>query len=308
MADGDPWAIEGLELVHRGKVRDVWRLDAEHLLLVATDRVSAYDVVLPAPIPGKGICLTQIALFWFERLADRVPSHLVSADVDAMPPVVRRAADRLRGRTMLVREVAILPVECIVRGRLLGSAAAEYAGSGTVHGEPLPAGLAPGAVLDPPLFTPSTKAAPGEHDAPLDREGFRAAVGDSAADELEAASRALFGEGAAVAAAGGLVLADTKFEWGRGPKGELLLADEVLTPDSSRYWLVEDLAAAEPGALPPSYDKQVVRDWLDAVGFDRRPPAPPPPPEVVTAVLDRYEALYRRLTGAGAVPFLERES
>jgi len=286
--------------VHRGKVRDCYHLpprDGEaRLLIVSTDRISAFDWILPTPIPDKGRVLTAISAHWFRWLAGGpapVAHHLLSTDVDAMdlPSHVDRGP--LRGRTMLVRAAEVIPFECVVRGRLAGSGWAEYRRDGTVCGARLPAGLGPGDALPEPIFTPATKAASG-HDENVPFETMAAAVGADLAAELRARSIDVYTRGAAYAAARGIVLADTKFEWGRAPSGELLLVDEVLTPDSSRFW---PAAAATGGKVPDSFDKQFVRDWLESSGWDKASPPPELPPEVVARTRGKYLEACRLLTG-----------
>jgi len=276
-----------LPLLHRGKVRDVYDAGDGHLLLVASDRMSAFDVVMAEPVPDKGRVLTAMTAFWVAHLADVAPSHLVSTHVPGVP----RA---LVGRVMLCRRAAMLPIECIVRGHLAGSAWAEYRAAGTVHGQVLPAGLRESEALPEPLFTPSTKAAVGDHDENISFDAAVALVGSEAAEEARAISLALYRRGAAHAAERGIVVADTKFELGF-VDGRLVVADEVLTPDSSRFWPADGW---QPGATPPSFDKQPLRDWLTATGWDRRPPPPALPAEVVSATRERYVEAYERLSGA----------
>jgi phosphoribosylaminoimidazole-succinocarboxamide synthase len=278
----------------RGKVRDVYALD-DTLLIVATDRISAYDHVLPTPVPGKGRILSQLSAFWFERTRAIVSNHLITTDVDAMPPVVRRHAAGLRGRAMLVRRARRLDIECVVRGYLAGSGWKEYERSGTVGGLRLPLALCEGERLSEPIFTPATKASSG-HDQNIGFDEVVRLVGPDLADRLRRVSLALYDHAHRHAAARGLVLADTKFEFGlvAGPSGEdLVLIDEALTPDSSRYW---DAEAHARGVLLP-FDKQFVRDYLNEIGWNREPPAPALPAEVVEATRQRYVETYRRLVG-----------
>jgi phosphoribosylaminoimidazole-succinocarboxamide synthase len=289
-----------LPLERRGKVRDVYAVGEDRLLLVASDRVSAFDVVMDEPIPLKGIVLTQLSAWWFDRAAALMPHHLLTADVEAIVAAVPALAPHrqlLAGRTMLCRRTTPVPVECVVRGYLSGSAWKEYAAHGTLAGEALPAGLCESDRLDPPLFSPATKAETG-HDENITREAVVATVGAEAASALEAMSRALYALGRDTAAARGIIVADTKFEFG-WHDGRLLVIDEVLTPDSSRFWPAEHYA---PGRGQPSFDKQPLRDWLDA---ERRAgrwngEAPPPtlPPAVVAATSRRYRDAYARITGA----------
>ena len=294
--------LAGLPCLNRGKVRDIYEVDSDHLLLVATDRISAFDVVLPDPIPGKGIVLTQLSLFWFDHLRDVTPNHLVEADVDAMPAAVRRHADVLRGRSMLVRKARVFPVECIVRGYLLGSGWKDYQRTGAISGIELPPGLERNHRFDPPVFTPSTKAATG-HDENIGFGAMESLLGSSAADELRSRSLAVFTSASEHARERGVIICDTKFEWGL-IDGEITLVDEVLTPDSSRFWRSEDAGPAlAAGDTPASYDKQVVRDWLEAQDWDKTPPAPTLPEEVAARAQERYVDIYRRITGC-PVPYL----
>ena len=277
----------------RGKVRDVYEL-GDRLLLVAADRLSAYDSILPTPIPDKGRILTAMSAHWFRTLAASAPHHLLSTERADFPPPFREHAE-LDGRAMLCARAERVDVECVVRGHLTGSGWREYKGHGTLNGMPLPAGLANGAPLDPPVFTPTTKADAG-HDEPIPLAALPGLVGVAVAAELEARSLALFAEARPIAAAAGLVLADTKFEFGH-VAGRLTLIDELLSPDSSRYW---DHAAYSEGRLE-SFDKQFVRDWLDAGGWDHAPPAPPLPDAIVAATRLRYLEAARRLLGEAAL-------
>jgi phosphoribosylaminoimidazole-succinocarboxamide synthase len=285
----------GIGTLYRGKVRDCYRL-ADALLIVSTDRISAFDWVLPTPIPDKGKVLTTISEFWFHWLAtgpDPVPHHLLTTDVDAMrlPTAVDR--ELLRGRTMLVRQAEVIPFECVVRGWLAGSGLAEYRRSGTVCGVKLPAGLAAGAELPEPIFTPATKAASG-HDENVSFDVMAGAIGAELAATLRDRSIEVFRRGAAHAASCGIVVADTKFEWGRAADGTLLLVDEVLTPDSSRFWPAQNLTA---GRVPDSFDKQFVRDWLETSGWDKSSPPPALPHDVVVRTREKYLEACRLLTG-----------
>ena len=283
--------VEGLPLVHRGKVRETYEVDDRHLLLVATDRLSAFDVVFDQPIPDKGAVLTRLSAWWFAQLADLGRSHFVSADVEDLPATAR--TPDLAGRSMLVRRAERIDAECVVRGYLAGSGWAEYGRSSMVCGHRLPAGLREADRLPEPIFTPSTKAEVG-HDENISREQLAGMVGAELALQLEERSIALYNEGARRAEAVGLILADTKFEFG-WIDGELAVIDEVLTPDSSRFWDAERYA---PGSSPPSFDKQFVRDFVAASGWDKEPPAPPLPDEVIRGTRDRYVAAYERLTGS----------
>jgi phosphoribosylaminoimidazole-succinocarboxamide synthase len=279
-----------LPLVARGKVREIYDAGSDRLLLVASDRISAYDHVLPTPIPDKGRVLTQLSVWWFEQLTPVLSSfgathHLVSAsDVPA----------EVAGRAMLVRRLEMLPVECVARGYLSGSGTVEYTRTGSIRDVVLPAGLVEGSKLPAPVFTPSTKAEIGEHDEAIDFSAVVAAVGAPRADELRDLTLALYARAAEIAAGAGLVLADTKFEFGVSPDGGLVLGDEVLTPDSSRFW---PAATWSPGSVQPSYDKQYVRDWLTSSGWDRVSPPPELPSDVVEATRERYVTAYEQLTG-----------
>jgi phosphoribosylaminoimidazole-succinocarboxamide synthase len=281
-----------LPLVARGKVREIYDAGPDRLLLVASDRISAYDHVLPTPIPDKGRVLTQLSVWWFEQLAPVLESfgathHLLSA---ADVPI------EVAGRGMLVRRLSMLPVECVARGYLSGSGTKEYAATGSIRDVALPPGLVEGSQLPTPVFTPSTKAELGEHDEAIDFAAVEAAVGADRAAELRDLTLALYGRATEIAASAGLILADTKFEFGLSPEGGLVLGDEVLTPDSSRYW---PASSWSPGAAQPSYDKQFVRDWLTspASGWDRVSTPPELPADVVAATRERYVTAYELLTG-----------
>jgi phosphoribosylaminoimidazole-succinocarboxamide synthase len=282
--------LERLPLVHRGKVRETYEVDERHLLLVATDRLSAFDVVFDQPIPDKGAVLTRLSAWWFEQLAHLGRSHFVSADPADLPEEAR--APELASRSMLVRRADRVDAECVVRGYLAGSGWAEYRRDRIVGGHPLPAGLQEADRLPEPIFTPSTKAEVG-HDENISREQLADLVGGDLARQLEQRSIALYVEGARRAAEVGLILADTKFEFG-WIDGELAVIDEVLTPDSSRFW---DAAHYAPGSSPQSFDKQFVRDFVADSGWDKEPPAPTLPDEVIRGTRDRYVAAYERLTG-----------
>jgi phosphoribosylaminoimidazole-succinocarboxamide synthase len=283
-----------LPLVARGKVRELYAVDDEHLLLVASDRLSAYDVVLPTAVPDKGAVLTGLSVWWFEQLADLVPGHLVTARVSEMPAALQPYEEQLRGRSMLCRRLDMVPVECVARGYLTGSGLADYRRTGGICGEPLVAGLADGSRLPEPVFTPATKAAVGDHDENVSYDTVVATVGADLAAELRRITLAVYGRGAQLAAGRGILLADTKLELGHDRAGVLTLGDEVLTPDSSRFWPAEGWA---PGRAQPSYDKQYVRDWLVASGWDRTAPGPELPDEVVERTRDKYVEAYERLTG-----------
>jgi phosphoribosylaminoimidazole-succinocarboxamide synthase len=283
-------SLEGLRLVHRGKVRETYEIDERHLLLVATDRLSAFDVVFDQPIPDKGAVLTRLSAWWFERLAHLGPSHFLGAAPAILPDAAR--TPELAPRSMLVRRAERVDAECVVRGYLAGSGWAEYGSTGAVCGHPLPPGLREADRLPEPIFTPSTKAEVG-HDENITRDELGRLVGADLAKQLEERSIALYAEGARRAEEVGLILADTKFEFGF-IDGELAVIDEVLTPDSSRFWDAERYA---PGSSPPSFDKQFVRDFVAASGWNKEPPAPNLPDDVIAGTRDRYVAAYERLTG-----------
>ncbi len=285
----------------RGKVRDCYRLPGgrhgDAMLIVSTDRISAFDWILPTLIPDKGRVLTAISAFWFDlfsRGSDPVPHHLITTDVDDMDLPAGIDRGPLRGRTMLVRRAEVIPFECVVRGWLAGSALAEYRASGTVCGEPLPAGLVAGGRLPAPIFTPATKAASG-HDENVSYAVMTERIGGERAAALRGQSIDVYSRGAAHAAGRGIVVADTKFEWGRMADGSVILVDEVLTPDSSRFW---PAATAGSGRVPDSFDKQFVRDWLEASGWDKSSPPPELPADVVAKTRDKYLDACRLLTGS----------
>ena len=284
-------AIPGFPAPRRGKVRDLYDL-GENLLLVATDRISAFDVIMPNGIPDKGRILNSLSVFWF-GLLDWMPNHLITADVDNYPEALRCVREDLRGRSMLVKKVSIIPFECIVRGYLTGSGWKEYQAGGTVNSQPLRKGYQNGSKLDSVLFTPSTKAELGEHDMPVTLADLEAALGQQKAQALSDASVGCYSDAADHAAAHGIIIADTKFEFGTDAGGRLVLADEVLTPDSSRFWPQESYAV---GSNPPSLDKQFVRDWLDSVRFNHPPPAPALPEDVVLKTRAKYVEAYEKLT------------
>jgi len=284
-----------LPLKSRGKVRDVYDL-GEHLLIVATDRLSAFDVVFREGIPDKGRVLTHLSLFWARTLAACRPYHLVTADPAAMGPRLRRFADLLHGRSMLVEKLDMLPVECVVRGYLVGSGFKEYQATGAVCGHRLTKGLSLGDRLDPPIFTPATKAETG-HDENISFEQAIERIGRKAAEAVRKQSLAIFAQAAAFAKERGLVLVDTKFEFGRRQDDTLVLGDEVLTPYSSRYWDAEEARHTPRGQTPPSFDKQIVRDYLETLTWNKQPPPPPLPADIVSRTAARYRALVVRLTG-----------
>jgi phosphoribosylaminoimidazole-succinocarboxamide synthase len=277
--------------VASGKVRDIYELDDEHLLFVTSDRMSAFDVVMAEAIPDKGRVLTAITAFWVGELAEVAPNHLVSLDVPPGAVAAGGGAD-LEGRVMVVRRAEMLPIECIVRGYLSGSAWAEYQRSQTMHGQSLPAGLRQSEQLPEAVFTPSTKATTG-HDQNISFADAADLVGTEMAAEARRISLAAYRQGAVLAAERGIIIADTKFELGL-IDGRLAICDEVLTPDSSRFWPADQW---EPGRTPPAFDKQPLRDWLEETGWDKTPPPPSLPPEVVKATRDRYIEAYERLTG-----------
>lgn len=281
-----------LKLLQRGKVRDIYDLD-DHLLMVATDRISAYDVVMPDPIPGKGRVLTQISLFWFNEVRTLVRNHVVSADVEDYPPSCRPYADTLRGRSMLVKKAVPLSIECIVRGYISGSGWKSYQKTGTVCGIPLPRGLVESDRLPEPIFTPSTKAKMGSHDENIDFEQAARLIGPALAEKVRELSLAVYNRGAEIAEARGIIIADTKFEFGL-VDDELILIDEVLTPDSSRFWPRD---VYHPGGTQQSFDKQFLRDYLTSIEWEKTPPAPKLPEEVIAGTRNRYMEAYRRLTG-----------
>lgn len=284
--------IPGLPPPRRGKVRDVYDLGTE-LLIVATDRLSAYDHVLQPGIPGKGKILNQLSNFWFERLAARVPHHLLATEPEDFPETLKPHRDALRGRAVLVRKARVVPFECVARGYLAGSGFREYRADGGVCGIELPPGLERASPLPHPIFTPATKAETG-HDENVDFATIESALGPELAGTLRNLTLELYRTGAAHATGMGLILADTKFEFGMAEDGRLLLVDEVLTPDSSRYW---DAGLWRPGEEPASFDKQFVRNWLDASGWDKESPPPVLPDEVVRGTRDRYLEAFHRLTG-----------
>jgi phosphoribosylaminoimidazole-succinocarboxamide synthase len=280
--------LAGFRHLHSGKVRDLYETGDGELLMVASDRMSAYDHVLPTPIPDKGRILTQLSLWWFERLAGLVPNHVVSTDVPA----------EVAGRAVVCRRLDMFPVECVARGYLAGSGLTDYAARGAVCGNPLPPGLVDGSELPEPIFTPATKAPMGQHDENVSYEAVVATVGEASATALRALTLSVYAMARGIALDRGIVLADTKFEFGRTPDGQILLADEVLTPDSSRFWPADQW---QPGRPQVSYDKQYVRDWLTSPesGWDRHSAEIPPPlpDDVVEATRARYVEAYERLTG-----------
>jgi phosphoribosylaminoimidazole-succinocarboxamide synthase len=281
-----------LRLHASGKVRDVYSVDADHLLFVATDRISAFDYILATGIPNKGRVLTQISLFWFEFLRDTVPNHVATADVNQYPEALRKYADQLRGRSMLVKRAEMFPVECVARGYLSGSGWKEYQATGSVCGIKLPAGLRESEQLPEPIFTPATKAQSG-HDENISFERTVGILGQETSETLRDLTLKIYKKAADYAKQRGIILADTKFEFGVTAAG-ITLADEVLTPDSSRFWPTDGYA---PGKVQNSYDKQYVRDYLESIKWNKQPPAPPLPAEVAQKTSEKYVDAYRRLTG-----------
>ena len=286
--------LTSLKFLHRGKVRDIYEVDATHLLIVQTDRLSAFDVILPTPVPGKGEVLTALSNFWFRKLGHVIPNHLSGI---APEDVVKTDEDRaqVKGRSFVVKKLKPLPIEAIVRGYLVGSGWKDYKKTGAVCGIALPAGLQEAQKLPQPLFTPSTKAAVGEHDENISFDEARKLLGDARAEEVKQATLALYTAAADYAATKGIIIADTKFEFGLDEAGKLYLIDEALTPDSSRFWPADQYRV---GSNPPSYDKQFVRDWLESSGWDKKSPAPAIPADVLQKTTDKYQEALKRLTGA----------
>ncbi len=286
--------LPGIRKLRSGKVREVFELDDRHLLFVATDRLSAFDVVMEDPIPNKGSVLTRLSAFWFEKLrAAGIDNHFVTLDVASFSPALKSLAHLLAGRAMIVERTEPLPVECVVRGYLAGSGWKEYREAGTVCGIPLPPGLQLADQLPEPIFTPAHKAESG-HDENITWDQCRAAIGDEAAEFVRKRSKQIYAIGSAHAAEHGIIIADTKFEFGRRSNGEIVLIDECLTPDSSRFWPADSY---RPGSSPPSFDKQFVRDWLETQPWDKTPPPPRLPESVLTGTASRYVEAYERITG-----------
>lgn len=285
-------SIKSLPLRHRGKVRDIYDIDDRHMLIVTTDRLSAFDVVLPDPIPGKGAVLTAMSHFWFKRTQSIIPNQLTDIPLEQVlkDPAERR---QVEGRAIVVRKLKALPVEAIVRGYIVGSGWKEYQKSGTVCGIKLPAGLREADKLPEPIFTPSTKAAVGQHDENISFDKAAELLGRDNAERVQRATLAVYKECAAYALTRGIIIADTKFEFGLDEHGTLTLIDEVLTPDSSRFWPADQY---HPGANPPSFDKQYVRDWLEASGWNKKAPAPKLPAEVAAKTAEKYREALKRLT------------
>ena len=286
--------LPSLKFLHRGKVRDLYEVDADHLLIVQTDRLSAFDVILPTPIPGKGEVLTAVSNFWFKKLGSVIPNHLSGIDPES---VVKTEAEKaqVRGRAFVTKKLKPLPIEAIVRGYLVGSGWKDYKKTGAVCGIQLPAGLQEAQKLPEPLFTPSTKAAVGEHDENISFEEAKKLLGADMAEQVKRATLALYTQAADYALSKGIIIADTKFEFGTDASGKLYLIDEALTPDSSRFWPADQY---QVGSNPPSYDKQFVRDWLEASGWNKQPPAPQIPADVLQKTSDKYREAQRLLTGA----------
>jgi phosphoribosylaminoimidazole-succinocarboxamide synthase len=284
--------VSDLNLMKRGKVRDVYEVDNDKLLIVATDRISAFDCVLPTAISRKGEVLTALSKFWFEKLADVVPNHMITIDHDQMPERVKQSRE-LKGRSMLVKKTEVFPVECVVRGYLVGSGWKDYLRTGEVCGHKLPENLEESAELPEPIFTPSTKAEQG-HDENISEAQVRDLLGKETTDYLRDVSLRLYNDARTYARSRGIIIADTKFEFGRDQNGQIILIDEALTPDSSRFWPAESYV---PGRSQPSFDKQFVRDYLETLSWDKKPPAPPLPAEVAQATTSRYLEAYRLITG-----------
>jgi phosphoribosylaminoimidazole-succinocarboxamide synthase len=284
--------IPQLELLGRGKVRDIYAVDADHLLIVTTDRLSAYDVVLPQPIPGKGEVLTALSVFWFGMMSDLVPNQLTGREIDDIvdDPVL---CNRLRSRSLVVRRLKPLPIEAVVRGYLIGSGWRDYVATGVTSGLTLPPGLEQAARLPETIFAPASKAAAGEHDLNISFDEVIALVGRPLAERVRETAIAIYERASGHALARGIIIADTKFEFGLDDRGTLYLIDEVLTPDSSRFWPVDAYAS---GMSPPSYDKQYVRDWLDTLDWDKTPPGPALPDEVLQQTAAKYRLALTRLT------------
>ena len=286
--------LTSLKFLHRGKVRDLYEVDADHLLIVQTDRLSAFDVILPNPIPGKGEVLTTVSNFWFKKLGGVIPNHLSGIDPES---VVKGDADKaqVRGRSFVTKKLKPLPIEAIVRGYLVGSGWKDYKKTGAVCGIQLPAGLQEAQKLPQALFTPSTKAAVGDHDENISFEEAKKLLGAEMAEKVKNATLALYTQAADYALTRGIIIADTKFEFGTDAAGTLYLIDEALTPDSSRFWPADQYKV---GSNPPSFDKQFVRDWLESSGWNKQPPAPQVPADVLQKTADKYREAQRLLTGA----------
>jgi len=301
-SDLDRQVLAGLQLYRRGKVRDIYDL-GDLLLIVSSNRISAFDVVLPSVIPGKGAILTRLSVFWFGRLNDVIPNHFVSSERASFPPSLSGLSADTSKCSMIVKKADRIDVECVVRGYLAGSAWRDYISTGTISGEPLPSGMRAGDILPAPLFTPAVKHDRG-HDVTISRGDLAARIGVKLAGSLEAVSLSLYDEASRHARECGIIVADTKFEFGL-VDGGLTLIDEALTPDSSRFWLQHDY---QPGGEQPGLDKQFVRDWLEQSGWNKQPPAPSLPPDVVTRTAQRYQEAYDRLTGSSLITIKGGES
>jgi phosphoribosylaminoimidazole-succinocarboxamide synthase len=286
-------SVAELSLVRRGKVRDVYAIDEERLLIAATDRISAFDCILPTPIERKGEVLTAISQFWFTKLGHIVPNHLLTTRIEEMPQVIQKHADELRGRSMLVRRTEVFPVECVVRGYITGSGWKDYQRTGQVCGHQLPVGLRESEKLAEPIFTPATKAETG-HDENISEKQMAEIVGDEVTEQLRDISLRIYREASDYARERGIIIADTKFEFGRARDGQAILIDEVLTPDSSRFWPADSYTVGQGQA---SFDKQYVRDYLETLDWNKQPPAPELPPEVAKATTARYLEAYELLVG-----------
>jgi phosphoribosylaminoimidazole-succinocarboxamide synthase len=285
-------SIKSLPFLHRGKVRDLYAVGKDKLLVIQTDRLSAFDVVLPTPVPGKGRVLTALSQFWFDKLAPLIPHHLTG--IDPASVVAPEERPQVEGRAFVVRRLEPLPIEAVVRGYLAGSGWKDYRSTGRVCGIPLPPGLQEADKLPEPLFTPATKAPAGAHDENISFDEMARRVGRERAEQVRAVALRLYTEAARYAETRGIIIADTKFEFGVDSAGKLYLIDEVLTPDSSRFWPRDQY---RPGASPPSFDKQFVRDWLEAQPWDKKAPAPALPPDVLAKTAEKYQEALRRLTG-----------
>ncbi len=285
--------LPSLKFLHRGKVRDLYEVDANHLLIVQTDRLSAFDFILPTPIPGKGEVLTAVSNFWFKKLGNVIPNHLSGIDPES---VVKTDAEKaqVRGRSFVTKKLKPLPIEAIVRGYLVGSGWKDYKKTGAVCGIELPAGLQEAQKLPQALFTPSTKAAVGDHDENISFEEAKKLLGDDMAEQVKKATLALYTQAAEYALTRGIIIADTKFEFGTDDDGKLYLIDEALTPDSSRFWPADQY---QVGSNPPSFDKQFIRDWLETSGWNKQPPAPSVPADILQKTSDKYREAQRLLTG-----------
>ncbi|ASJ71602.1 Phosphoribosylaminoimidazole-succinocarboxamide synthase [Granulosicoccus antarcticus IMCC3135] len=285
-------SIRSLELQYRGKVRDIYVIDDAHWLIIATDRVSAFDVILPNVIPGKGKLLTKLAMFWFNRVQAMIPNHLANLSLESILPDPAERA-QAEGRCMIVRRLKALPIEAIVRGYIIGSGWKDYQDTGSVCGHTLPEGLQQADKLPQVLFTPATKAELGDHDENISFDTMVGIVGEKLADDIRRVSLALYNDAASYALERGIIIADTKFEFGQDSQGNLVLMDEILTPDSSRFW---EAQTWKPGISPPSYDKQYVRDWLETLDWNKTSPGPEVPQEVINGTLERYQEAVDRLT------------